>query len=118
MDTAQDRLLLTCSFCRNYTTTTTTTATMSSTPPPTTTTTPCESYQPSTTCQSCVRLYEGLTPHLSSCAMENVGKTQNNPSPLSRFHSTGKITFSSFGFMALVKFSGTWLKMMTSSNLN
>ncbi len=88
MDTVQDRLLLSCSFCRNYTTTTAAT-TLSSTPTMATTT-PCESYQPSTTCQSCVRLYEGLTPHLSSCAMENAGKTQNNPSPLSRFHSTGK----------------------------
>jgi hypothetical protein len=73
-----------CAFCRNYLTTTTTAEEM------------CEGYSPSTTCQACVRLYEGsldnLNPSKSSNDVSQIVKTPNNlhQSSLTSFYHLGK----------------------------
>ena len=58
----------------------------------------CESYYPSTTCPSCVRLYEGSLDNLNPSKSSNendvtkIVKTQNNllQSSLSSFYHLGK----------------------------
>lgn len=89
MDTVSARPLP-CSFCRNYSglTTTTTTTKLTTMTNLTTTATTCETSCPSTTCPSCVRLYEGSLHCLEPCGLDSdVVKTASS---LSTFCLSGK----------------------------